>query len=44
MKKVRKQLFNTVLGWGGEHTVQCTDCIPGTYVTLLTNVIPQNLI
>ena len=37
------------LTWGGEHTIQYTDdvlynCIPGSYVILLTNVIPINSI
>ena len=37
------------LTWGGEHTIQYTDdvlqnCTPETYITLLTNVTPVNII
>ena len=37
------------LTWGGEHTIQCADdvlyeCTSETYIILLTNVTPINLI
>ena len=36
------------LTWGGEHTIQCThdilqNCTPETYIILLTNATPINL-
>ena len=37
------------LTWGGEHTIQYTDdvlfnCTPETYIILLANVTPRNVI